>query len=38
MVGERLAMTSGVERNRVDSVGFWKNRTVTKEVKGEKDI
>jgi hypothetical protein len=38
MVGERLAMTSGVERNRVDPVGFWKNRTATKEVKSEKDI
>jgi hypothetical protein len=38
MVGERLAVTSGVEKNRVDSVAFWKNRTVTKEVKSEKDI
>jgi hypothetical protein len=38
MVDERLKMTSGVERNRVDPVGFWKNRTVTKEVKSEKNI
>jgi hypothetical protein len=38
MVGEGLAMTSEVEKNRVDPVGFWKNRTVTKEVKSEKDI
>jgi len=35
MVGEGLTMTSGGEKNRVDPVGFWKNRTVTKEVKYE---
>jgi hypothetical protein len=31
-------MTSGGEKNRVDPVGFWENRTITKEVKSEKDI
>ena len=38
MVGEDLTMTSGLEKNRVDPVGFWKNRTLTKEVKSEKNI
>jgi len=38
MVGEGLTMTSGVEKNRVDPVGFWKNRTLTKEVKNEENI
>ena len=38
MVGEGLAMTSGLEKNRVNPVGFWKNRTVTKDVRNEKDI
>jgi hypothetical protein len=31
-------MTSGLEKNGVDSLGFWKNRTVTKEVKNEENI
>jgi len=35
MVRERLVITSGVDRNRVDPVGFWKNRTVTKDVEYE---
>lgn len=38
MVGEELAMTIGVQKNGVDPVGFWKNRSLTKEVKNEKSI
>jgi hypothetical protein len=38
MVGESFAMMRGLEKNGVDSVGLWKNRTVTKEVKSEKII
>ena len=38
MVSEGLTMTNGVERNRFDPVGFWKNRSVMKEVKNEKNI
>ena len=38
MVGERLKMTSGVKKSRVDPARFWENRNVTKEVKNEKNI
>lgn len=31
-------MTDRLDKNGVDYLGFWKNRTITKEVKNEENI